>query len=303
MNIVNQYLPTTPFDIYELHLLHLVAKHGNFTKASEIAGLTQSAITRQIQGMEISLGLALLERTTRRVKPTPAGEFLLRETHRILGDIDSTLRQLQEGFANAPKAVRVGVSRTISLAHLPGFFFANQRKHPEVVSKLLHQSSQEILTNLESNDLDIGVICPPQRLPKSLQVTHQFKDEFVLIAPKIATPPAKESLWREWLSARAFLAIHEESNTGRQIHQWLKRNGLEITPAMQMDNFDLIISLVALDMGVSLVPRRALALYARKKNIQQIRLPVRFARDLVVLTRKSKSPPAHITQFVENILF
>src|SRR5271154_1360866 len=125
MIYMNQYLPTVPFDIYELHLLQLVAKHGNFTKAAGIAGLTQSAITRQIQSMENSLGLALLERTTRRVKPTPAGEFLLRETHKILGDIDSTLRHLQEGFANAPKEVRVGVSRTISLAHLPGFFFAN----------------------------------------------------------------------------------------------------------------------------------------------------------------------------------
>jgi DNA-binding transcriptional LysR family regulator len=83
----------------------------------------------------------------------------------------------------------------------------------------------------------------------------------------------------------------------------MKRKGLKITPAMQMDNFDLIINLVALGMGVSLVPRRALALYARKKNIQQIRLAERFARDLVVLTRKSKSPPVHITQFVENILF
>lgn len=303
MNIVNQYLPTTPFDIYELHLFHLVAKHGNFTKASEIAGLTQSAITRQIQSMENSLGLALLERTTRRVKPTPAGEFLLRETHKILGDIDSTLRRLQEEFANAPKEVRVGVSRSVSLAHLPGFFFANQRKHPAVLSKVAHQSSREILANLEANELDIGVICPPPRLPKSLQITHRFKDEFALIAAKTVTPPAKDSLWREWLSTHPFLAIHEESNTGRQLHQWLKREGLEITPAMRMDNFDLIINLVALGMGVSLVPRRALSLYTRKKTIQQIRLPGRFARDLVVLTRKSKSPSAHITQFVENILF
>lgn len=303
MNIVNQYLPTTPFDIYELHLFHLVAKHGNFTKASEIAGLTQSAITRQIQNMENSLGIALLERTTRRVKPTPAGEFLLRETHNILGDIDSTLRRFQEEFANAPKEVRVGVSRTISLAHLPGFFFANQRKHPAVISKVMHQSSREILANLEANELDIGVICPPPRLPKSLQITHQFKDEFAFIAPKMLTPLAEDSLWREWLSSHPFLAIHEESNTGRQIQQWMKRKSMNLSPAMQLDNFDLIINLVALGMGVSLVPRRALALYARKKTIQQIRLPERFARDLVVLTRKSKSPPGHIKQFVENILF
>jgi len=70
-----------------------------------------------------------------------------------------------------------------------------------------------------------------------------------------------------------------------------------------MDNFDLIINLVALGMGVSLVPRRALAFYPRKKSIQQVRMPERFSRSLVVLTRRHKKPPEHISRFVENILF
>ncbi|MGB8356234.1 MAG: LysR family transcriptional regulator [Chthoniobacteraceae bacterium] len=300
---MNQYLPTTPFDIYELHLFHLVAKHGSFTKASEIAGLTQSAITRQIQNMETSLGLKLLERTTRRVGVTPAGEFLLRETNKTLGDIDATLRQLLAQYVNAPKEVRVGVSRSICLAHLPGFFFANQRKHPDVISKVSHQASQEILSNLEANELDVGVLCPPERLSKTLKVTHQFKDEFALIAPKTLPPPKKESLWRDWLGGQHLLLIHEESNTGRQVQQWLTRKGVKTAPVTQMDNFDLIINLVALGMGVSLVPRRALAFYPRKKSIQQIRMPERFSRNLVVLTRRHKKPLEHISRFVENILF
>ena len=48
---VNDYLATAPLDIYDLFLFRLVAKHQSFTKAAEIAGLTQSAITRQVQGM------------------------------------------------------------------------------------------------------------------------------------------------------------------------------------------------------------------------------------------------------------
>ena len=76
MHNMHEYLDTAPFDLYELHLFHLVAKHRSFTKAAEIVGLTQSAITRQMQGMEESLSLTLLERTTRNVRMTPAGEFL-----------------------------------------------------------------------------------------------------------------------------------------------------------------------------------------------------------------------------------
>ena len=51
MHNMNDYLATAPFDLYELSLFHLVVKHRSFTKAAEAAGVTQSAITRQMQGM------------------------------------------------------------------------------------------------------------------------------------------------------------------------------------------------------------------------------------------------------------
>src|ERR1051325_1138613 len=125
---MHEYLATTPFDLYELYLFHLVVKHRSFTRAAEIAGLTQSAITRQMQGVENSLGLDLLERTTRSVRVTAAGEFLYRESARLLGDVEKSLQRLREEFAGAKKEVWVGVSRSIALSHLPGFFYANRSR-------------------------------------------------------------------------------------------------------------------------------------------------------------------------------
>ncbi|HKS37914.1 MAG TPA: LysR family transcriptional regulator substrate-binding protein [Verrucomicrobiae bacterium] len=74
-------------------------------------------------------------------------------------------------------------------------------------------------------------------------------------------------------------------------------------PVMQLDSFDLIINLVALGMGISFVPIRALALYGRKRTLVRLRLPERFARDLVVVVRKHRKMPEHLTRFVENVLF
>ncbi|MEI9998841.1 MAG: hypothetical protein WDO13_06580 [Verrucomicrobiota bacterium] len=59
---------------------------------------------------------------------TEAGQFLLRESTPVLGDVDLLLRRLKEEYANAPREVRVGVSRSVSLAYLPGFFAANVRQ-------------------------------------------------------------------------------------------------------------------------------------------------------------------------------
>src|SRR5215475_5683649 len=145
---MHQFLATSPFDLYELALFQLVVKHQSFTKAAEIAGLTQSAITRQMQGMENSLGIQLLERTTRNVRVTPAGEFLFGEAARLLGDVDRSLQHLAREFAGARKEIRVDVSRTIGLAYLPGFFHANLRHLPQIGYRVTCQSSSEILAAL-----------------------------------------------------------------------------------------------------------------------------------------------------------
>jgi DNA-binding transcriptional LysR family regulator len=283
-------------------------KHGSFTKAAEIAGLTQSAVTRQMQSMETSLGIKLLERTTRSVRVTPAGEFLFRKSAELLDGVEQTVRSLREEFAGARKEVRVGVSRTIGLAYLPGFFHANLRKLPQVGCRVSYQPSADILASLDANELDLGVLCPPKRLPRTLRMTHRFDDGFTLLAPTtLATTfqslPQSAKARADWLARQNWLMIEENSNTGQQLREWMRLQGLRIEPTMQLDSFDLIINLVALGMGVSLVPIRALALYGRKRTLQRLPMKQRFVRELVVVVRRHGKMPEHLAHFVENILF
>ena len=308
MQIVNDFLNTSPFDLYELSLFRLVVKHRSFTKAAQAAGLTQSAITRQIQGMEKSLGIALLERTTRSVHLTKAGEFLFHNSAKLLGDVDQSLRRLKEDFANARKEVRIGVSRSIGLAHIPGFFHANLRHAASVNYHVRYLPGAEILSALETNELDLGVLCPPPRLPDTLSITHRFADAFALIAPtelasQFTVLPKSRGAKNAWLSRQFWLSVDENTNTGKQLFKWLARQGLKIEPAMQLDSFDLIITLVSLGMGVGFVPMRALALYGRRRTLARLAFPERFARELVVVMRRHRKQPTHLIEFVNHILF
>jgi len=305
---MNEYLSTTPFDLYEMHLFRLVVKYGSFTKAAEVVGLTQSAITRQIQGMENSLGVSLLERTTRRVRPTPAGAYLYGEASRLAGDIDLTLKKLKEEFAGAKKQIRVGVSRSIGLAYLPGFFHASLKRTSDIACQVSQQPSQEILTGLDRNELDVGVLCRPKQLPRTLRATHQFTDAFTLIAPALESTepilvPFDKKTFRQWKEKQRWLLISEATETGQQLRAWMSKQGWRIEPAMQLDDFDLLINLVELGMGVGFVPMRALALYRQKRKLKQIKLIDRFERELVVVVRKNRKPPQHLQQFIDDILF
>jgi DNA-binding transcriptional LysR family regulator len=304
---MHRFLSTVPYDLYELALFRLVVKHRSFTKAAQIAGLTQSAMTRQIQGIENSLGIRLFERTTRTVRVTPAGEFLYREAVRLLGEMEQSLEHFAQSFGGARKVVRVDVSQTIGLAYLPGFFHANLRRLPNVVFRVSYQPSATILTALEANEQDIGVLCPPARLPKTVRVTHRFEDAFCLIAPANLSPELEKlksfKKRREWLKGQNWLLIDEGTNTGQQLRTWMKRTGWKVEPTMQLDNFDLIINLVALGMGVSFVPIRALALYSQRRKLIRVQIPERFCRELVVLVRKHRQLPDQVEEFIGNVLF
>lgn len=305
---MHDYLATTPVDIYELHLFQLVARYRSFTKAAQVAGLTQSAVTRQIQGMEAGLGVALFNRTTRTVDVTEAGRMLAAQSARVIGDIDQTLRSLREEFAGASKEIRVGVSRSVGLAYLPGFFHANLRRLKRVAYRVSYNPSAEILSGLEANELDLGVLCPPPRLPRTVRATHRFSDTFTLIACadavaefEAAFPDRAARL--EWANRQSWLALDERANTGRRLRTWMVRQGIRAEPAMQLPGFDLIINLVALGLGVGFVPTRALALYRGKRSLRRLAWPDRFVRDLVVLVRQHRRLPPHVEQFVANVLF
>lgn len=306
MRYMHDYLKTAPFDLYELHLFHLVAEHRSFTKAAEVAGLTQSAVTRQVQGIEESLGVVLFERTTRSVRLTPAGEMLRAESGRLLGSVDQMLQRVREDFAGAKKEIRVGVSRSIGLAYLPGFFHGSVRRQPHVGYRVSYEASGEILSALEDNETDLGVVCPPTRLPDTLRVTHRFTDAFTLIAPADATGDFSSRSKAQrvtWARRQNWLLLNDASNTGRRLRAWMKREGLTVEPGMTLDNFDLIINLVSLGLGVSCVPIRALALYGRKRNLRRVPWPARFTRELVVVVRRNRAIPEHVRQFIDNVLF
>jgi DNA-binding transcriptional LysR family regulator len=308
MLTVHEFLKNTAFDLYELHLFRLVAVHGNFTRAASAAGLTQSAMTRQVQALEQTLGVELLQRTTRKVQLTAAGEFLLNESVRLLGDAEQSIRRLKEEFSSAKKVIRIGVSRSIPMAHLPGFFHANIRNAPEVGYRVSYATSAAVLAAVEASELDLGVVSQPLRLPKTLAVTHRFVDAFTLIAnadlaAQFNALPKPERLRREWLQKQNWLMFDERTNTGQRLHAWIQRQGWKLEPTMQLDSFDLVINLAAIGMGIAFAPIRALALYNRKKNLVRIPLKSRFERELVVVTRRNRVQPKHVTAFIEHILF
>src|SRR5687767_11621900 len=87
-----------PIDLHSLYLLRLVAKFRGFTAASKACGLSQSALTRQVQAIEARLGIKVFDRTTRIVAITEPGAVLLRETEAIPNILAGAMRRIREDY-------------------------------------------------------------------------------------------------------------------------------------------------------------------------------------------------------------
>lgn len=83
-------------NLHDLHAFATIAEHGSFTKAAARMGVSQSALSQTIRGLEERLGIRLLSRTTRSVSPTEAGARLLATLAPALRDIDESLTRLNE---------------------------------------------------------------------------------------------------------------------------------------------------------------------------------------------------------------
>lgn len=303
--------PPPPIDLQDLHLIRTVASRGSLTRAAVEVGLTQSALTRQIQGIEGRLGIPLFARTTRRLEPTPAAHQLLRETAALSAGFAATLRRLQESVAAAPREVRIGLSRSVALAHLPGLLHAHQQRAPDVRTTVVHRDQDALLAAVQDGGLDLGILGSPRPLPPNLKIAHRMPDAFVLIGNTSMEPPARSlttrrwsAALRAWLNRQPWLHFTPRSTTGRAIEDWLHSRDIHPPTATELDNFDMIVHLTALGFGMGMVPRRALAGFPRRGRLRLILLPESFSRELVVVTRRSPGAVApHVQEFIRSILF
>jgi DNA-binding transcriptional LysR family regulator len=311
MNIENQWIAVPPFDLYQLELVGLVAEHRSFTAAARAAGLTQSAMTRQVRGLEERLGVALFERTTREVRVTAAGEALVDGGGDLLEAAAGLSREMNERFGDAPPTVSVGIARSMGVGYLPGFFDRFHRRCRKVNTEVHQEIGRELLLRVAGGDLDVGIVSARSKLPSGLEVCDSFPDRFVAVVPEEndvglsdgeRAPTAKQLA--KALRGERWIALGEASESASLVRGWMAEVGLaEVRPAMELDSFDLIVNLVSQGLGVAVVPRRVLPLYARRRVVRAISFRPALRREVWVVARKDRRRADHLQCFIDSVLF
>jgi DNA-binding transcriptional LysR family regulator len=233
----------------ELQTFIAVAQHGTFAGAGARVGLTQSAVSAQMQRLEEHLGVTLFDRTGRSATLNAAGKRTLALAQELislyarLADQDDEIEQ--GGLLN------VGAIASAQVSLMPDALVSFHREFPAWRVRLVPGVSLNLLAQVDAGEIDLAVIIrPPFALSPDLEWRTLAAEPFVLLVPAAlaATP------WRAALEREPFIRYDRRSFGGRQVEKFLRRMRIAVHDSIEVDELQGIVQLVARGMGVALLP-------------------------------------------------
>ena len=171
-------------ELRQLAYFDAVVRHGSFTKAAQRLHVAQPAVSAQIRRLESELGTTLLERTTRRVALTHAGELFLSRARQVLAQVDAARGDLAELSAVRRGRVRIGATQVLGSLDLPACLASFRRRYPGVSLALHSGLIAKLLGMLDAGVVDLILGPVHDDLPAAYRARPLVPEGLVL-----ATPP------------------------------------------------------------------------------------------------------------------
>jgi len=249
-------------ELRQLRAFEAAVRHGSLTRAAAELGLSQPAVSMQVQALEEELGLRLLDRLPRRVVPTAAGELLFDYARRLLTLEDEAGRALTGLKGLEVGSLRVAASPTIGNYLLPEILGRFRRRYPglRVIADIA--PSHRVGEALRSRSAEVGLV-EAEIDVEGLTGQPFCTDELVLVVPAGHPWAGRPSVEPHELLAVPFVAREPESGTRALVDDRLRSAGVAVTPAMELGGVEAIKNAVRAGLGVSFVSRHAIALEER----------------------------------------
>ena len=168
------------YSLRQLKVFVTVAQAKSFSRAGEMIGLSQSAVSHSVKELENQTGVRLLDRTTREVVLTEAGQQLAQRLERQLDELHSTLREAGRTGQQLSGTVRVAASQTISAHLIPQCIAQSNQRYPDIRFVLHDRPQQWVLESIRQGDVDFGIVIDPGAV-SDLQCETVLSEPFFLL--------------------------------------------------------------------------------------------------------------------------
>lgn len=244
-------------DTLGLQAFVAIVDTGGFQKAADALHLTQTALSRRLKTLEDALGLALVERTTRRVTPTETGRRLLPQARRLLADLDAMLTEVRETGRARRGDVTLACVPTAGVQFLPAILERYATLHPDNRVRILDHASARVADAVLDREAEFGIHIAGAHHPE-LERTPIVTDRYVLVC-RADHPLAarRRAAWRQ-LAGERLIFTGEGSSNRPVLEPPLAHAQVTLRPFYEVQRSSTAVGLVAAGVGVAVVPRLAM---------------------------------------------
>ena len=289
------------FDPVTLRLFIAVCEEGNIARAAEREAIVASAVSKRVAAIEAEVGTALLVRGRRGVRPTAAGQSLLRQAREVLGAMARMRSELSEFAQGVTGSVRVVAAPSVLAEELPADIGAFLAAHPRVRITLDERVSAEVVRAVREGAADLGVLWDASDLG-GLQASPYRRDRLCVTAP----PDHPIARRRAVAYADAIDAITVSVAPGGMMDLLLRREAARLgktpVPRVQVSGMDAAARIVAAGLGPAVLPREAVQGHAVAAALTLVPLSDAWAeRRFVIVTRADGSVAATTRELARHL--
>ena len=288
-------------DLFSLSLFGLVARSGSISKGAELASLAVGAASRRITDLEAALGTVLLERHSRGITLTVAGEALQRHAQRILRDVDQLAAELSDYASGLVGVVRLWANTSAVTQFLPYDIAAFAAANPGIRIELEEVDSGDVVLAVLDGRADLGIFA--DRTPAlGLQVMDYRQDRLVLVVPTGHALARRRAVRFAEAVEYDFVSLSKGTSLAERLSAETAALGRTLKMRIQVRSFDAMCRMVAAGMGVAVLPDAAVRPHVRSMDLRRIGLDEPWAsRRLLLGLRDANAVPRHVRILIDHL--
>lgn len=243
------------FDLADLRLFVAVVRQGSLTRGAEAMNLALASASQRLSGMEAVIGTALLERSRRGVRPTPAGALLLRHAQEILRQAERMQGELRVFATGLRGRIRLPANTGAALGFLPqalqGFLVA----HAGLDIDIDERPSAEIVRLVAEGGAELGVMADVVDAG-ALELYPLREDPLVLVLPAAHRLASRAALDFTEIAPEPFVGLVDAA-LDSYMAEHATRRGVQLNHRIRLRSVAAIGRMVQEDIGVAVLPESA----------------------------------------------
>lgn len=275
------------YTLRQLRVFVAVARQGSFSQAGQLIGLSQSAVSHSIKELEGEMGIRLLDRTTREVLLTEAGEQLASRLERMLEELNTTLLDVRSYGQQRSGTVRVAASQTISAHLMPQCLAASQHHFPDIKVLLRDRPQQWVLQSIRNAEVDFGIVIGPLAA-EDLECEAILDEPFLLLCRQDDPLASVRTVRWQMLNHRLLVLQDYASGSRVLIDEALRLQQVQAEIVQEIGHPATLFPMVEAGIGISILPALALPLPQGRPLLVR-RMEPEINRTIMLVRRKNRS--------------